>query len=340
MHIAEIIMLIVGAVLFTVSFFMPDKGGSSSKLDKEEEKRQINRLLEDQSGDAIQRINDAAEECVSDNRERMERAMERVSNEKIIAINEYSDTVLEEIKKNHDEVVFLYDMLNNKQSQIKNTAAELSQLTKSAKEAAAMETAAKEAAAKEAAAKGTAAKEATAKAVSAKEATKNGPVNGNASMAGSSFDESKGFGYVSNSENKGFGYVSNAENKGFGYVSMKSNPESGDKIFGYTASKNEENKEIPFETLPVTEISAEDSKVISDTSETNAPKKKTKKEVVKTPVADGSLDLMFASDNNSANNNDRILELHKAGKSNMAIAKELGLGIGEVKLVIDLFEGI
>ena len=40
------------------------------------------------------------------------------------------------------------------------------------------------------------------------------------------------------------------------------------------------------------------------------------------------------------NSNDRILELHKAGKSNMAIAKELGLGIGEVKLVIDLFEGI
>lgn len=42
----------------------------------------------------------------------------------------------------------------------------------------------------------------------------------------------------------------------------------------------------------------------------------------------------------SRNNNERILELHRAGKSNMAIAKELGLGIGEVKLVIDLFEGI
>ena len=41
----------------------------------------------------------------------------------------------------------------------------------------------------------------------------------------------------------------------------------------------------------------------------------------------------------SRNSNDRILELHKEGKSNMAIAKELGLGIGEVKLVIDLFKG-
>ena len=40
------------------------------------------------------------------------------------------------------------------------------------------------------------------------------------------------------------------------------------------------------------------------------------------------------------NNNDRILELHKKGKSNVAIAKELGLGVGEVKLVIDLFKGM
>ena len=40
------------------------------------------------------------------------------------------------------------------------------------------------------------------------------------------------------------------------------------------------------------------------------------------------------------NSNERILGLHKAGKSNMAIARELGLGIGEVKLVIDLYEGL
>ena len=39
----------------------------------------------------------------------------------------------------------------------------------------------------------------------------------------------------------------------------------------------------------------------------------------------------------TGNNNEKILKMHKAGKSNMAIAKELGLGIGEVKLVIDLF---
>ena len=37
------------------------------------------------------------------------------------------------------------------------------------------------------------------------------------------------------------------------------------------------------------------------------------------------------------NNNQKILDLYNEGKSNLEIAKELGLGIGEVRLVIDLF---
>ena len=38
-----------------------------------------------------------------------------------------------------------------------------------------------------------------------------------------------------------------------------------------------------------------------------------------------------------SNNNQMILDLYAKGKSNIEIAKELGLGIGEVRLVIDLF---
>ncbi|MDO5403463.1 MAG: DUF6115 domain-containing protein, partial [Eubacteriales bacterium] len=40
-----------------------------------------------------------------------------------------------------------------------------------------------------------------------------------------------------------------------------------------------------------------------------------------------------------ANNNDNILELYKRGVSNKDIAKQLNLGVGEVKLVIDLYNG-
>ena len=40
------------------------------------------------------------------------------------------------------------------------------------------------------------------------------------------------------------------------------------------------------------------------------------------------------------NKNDKILSLYEAGMSNKDIAKTLGLGVGEVKLVVDLYKGL
>lgn len=44
-------------------------------------------------------------------------------------------------------------------------------------------------------------------------------------------------------------------------------------------------------------------------------------------------------DQDQINHNERILALHQQGLSNVEIARELGLGLGEVKLVIGLFKG-
>ena len=133
MHAAEIIVLIAGAILFTVSFFMSDRSKGIAVLDEEEERKLIKELLDKEVEGARFRIDEAAQEAVSENKDRMERAMDRITNEKMSAVDEYSNTVLDQIHKNHDEVMFLYDMLNNKHTQVKNTAAELNQLTKSAK---------------------------------------------------------------------------------------------------------------------------------------------------------------------------------------------------------------
>ena len=46
-----------------------------------------------------------------------------------------------------------------------------------------------------------------------------------------------------------------------------------------------------------------------------------------------------ASVEDGGNNNERILALSSQGMSQVEIAKELGIGLGEVKLVIDLFRG-
>ena len=295
MHAAEIIVLIAGAILFTVSFFMSDRGNGASGLDEEQERKLIKELLDKEVEGARFRIDEAAMEAVNENKDRMERALDRITNEKMSAVDEYSNTVLDQIHKNHDEVMFLYDMLNNKHAQVKNTAAELNQLTKSAKVAA----------------------ESVATAAPAVQAE------------------------PEQADEKNY-------EKGFGYVSPTKSAHPQDKVFGYTdnAPKVTEEKtanepEAIFEELPAQKVDLEVIEVGQDIKPVAKKKTKAKAEKQeKTPVSDGNVDLMFASDNNTANSNDRILELHKAGKSNMAIAKELGLGIGEVKLVIDLFEGI
>lgn len=62
--------------------------------------------------------------------EKTERSLERLTNEKIMAVNEYSDTVLQEIHKNHEEAMFLYDMLNDKHDNLKNTVSEVNRTVK------------------------------------------------------------------------------------------------------------------------------------------------------------------------------------------------------------------
>ena len=39
---------------------------------------------------------------------------------KIIAVSEYSDQILDKITRNHEEVVFLYNMLTNKEKDLKD----------------------------------------------------------------------------------------------------------------------------------------------------------------------------------------------------------------------------
>ena len=60
--------------------------------------------------------------------------LERLTNEKIMAVNEYSDTVLQEIHKNHEEAMFLYDMLNNKHANIKDTVSKMDKAVKAAED--------------------------------------------------------------------------------------------------------------------------------------------------------------------------------------------------------------
>ena len=140
MEMMEIVLLIAGGIIFILSFFIPDKKNVSGKQDggvgsvvlaEGELKGLISQEI-----DAIRtHVDEVVEEAVTYAMEKTERSLERLSNEKIMAVSEYSDTVLGEIHKNHEEAMFLYDMLNNKHVSLKNTVAEVNRTVKEAEAA-------------------------------------------------------------------------------------------------------------------------------------------------------------------------------------------------------------
>lgn len=122
MEVMEIVLLIVGIALLITGFIMPVKCEPQIKVNKELAKAEIKELVDEEMKEIKQQVDETVEEAVVYAMEKTERSLERISNEKIMAVNEYSDTVLAEIHKNHQEVMFLYDMLNDKHANLKQTA--------------------------------------------------------------------------------------------------------------------------------------------------------------------------------------------------------------------------
>ena len=136
MEVTEIVLLVAGGVIFILSFLIPDRrdrkhGGTITEpIAREEVKTLVGQELEV----VKDHVDDVVEEAVTYAMEKTERSLERLSNEKIMAINEYSDTVMAEIHKNHEEAMFLYDMLNSKHANLKDTVSKVTQTVKAAEE--------------------------------------------------------------------------------------------------------------------------------------------------------------------------------------------------------------
>jgi hypothetical protein len=229
MTLIQIILLIVGAIVFIVSFFLP-----SGKVEEREEdeaveitREQVQALVNKEATGAKERINEIVDETITYAMEKGERAMERVTNEKMLAINEYSDTVLEEIRKNQQEVVFLYDMLNTKHSELIGTVSQVNQTVSEAK-----------------------------------------------------------------------------------HVPLPALAPQAD--MAEELPEKPQTEALAFSPFLPPRVEGDGQRILE------------------------SMNVQLGDD--ESNNNERILEMHKAGKTNMNIAKTLGLGIGEVNLVIDLFE--
>ena len=130
MDILEVILLIVGIVIFIGSFLLPAGRSDAGRIDTDAAKQEIHGLIEEEMKTVRAQVQDKVEETSEDVVEKAERSLERLTNEKIMAVNEYSDTVLQEIHKNHEEAMFLYDMLNNKHANIKDTVSKVDKAVK------------------------------------------------------------------------------------------------------------------------------------------------------------------------------------------------------------------
>lgn len=310
MGVMEVVLIILGVVIFVGSFLIPAGKIRDTEdvnaVTEETIKEMVGREVEE----AKSQITDIVDETITYAMEKTERSMDRLTNEKMMAVNEYSDTVLEEINKNHKEVVFMYDMLNDKHENLRTTVNEAvktaSEVKQTVRDA---EITAKEAE------------------VKAKEVQKN---------------------------------IKEVLVEPVVEQDIVKEDVQQDDFKPITAPRveilhyPEEDVVQPIETETIHTPIFTPEPVAAPVSEVEpSPKKSSKKtraskevkavsamnpEGVALPEIEVTLNA--AGRTGGRNSNERILELHKAGKSNMAIAKELGLGLGEVKLVIDLFEGI
>lgn len=125
----EIILLLVGCVFMIGSFFISEKL-SSSELNKiaELSEDELKKIIEREVNNAGTQMDDVIEQKIEEAGEQAERVMEKESNEQIMQIHEYSETVMESMKKTHDEIMFLYSMLNDKHTEMTSMTGDLQRL--------------------------------------------------------------------------------------------------------------------------------------------------------------------------------------------------------------------
>ena len=113
------VLIAVGLLIVAISFFVSEKvdkrlGATEAskpqakdiwtEKDEKNVSERIEAILAEKSEEAVVRADDQ---------------LSQISNEKIMAVSEFSDQLLEKMEQNHSEVIFLYNMLGEKEEEIK-----------------------------------------------------------------------------------------------------------------------------------------------------------------------------------------------------------------------------
>ena len=314
----EIALLITGVIIFVISFLMPDVPMKKSERELAAEKEEARRIVEQEVDTMRLRVGEATSETVGYAVDKAERSLEKVSNEKIMAVGEYAGTVLEEINKNHQEVMFLYDMLKDKQTDLTNTireadaaASKIESISHSARDAS----------------------ETLLRGMSVASVSQKGLTNEQKSVFDIEIPDAEPVVFAS--EGPASASVSKEEGgKSRGRALTQSKIEA--QLLGIDKPENAIAKAI---TADAPESFKE--KVVYDILSGGAYREGALVNV-DAPAAGATtaadFESMRADTEAPANNNDKILAMADQGFDTVQIAKTLGLGVGEVKLVLDLFK--
>lgn len=121
MSTVVVVLIILGIIFIFASFAV------TSKLEKNDEDEEtvikLPKKLSDEQKEKIDKlINEYMDEHVDGKLSDIDAKLSEIVNQKTLALGDYAVTVNEEIERNHNEVMFLYSMLSDKQKEIMTTA--------------------------------------------------------------------------------------------------------------------------------------------------------------------------------------------------------------------------
>jgi hypothetical protein len=127
-----IILILIGSGILIFSCFLVDKSNQDSEIYSNLVNQKELTIAEIE--DIKKKVETIVSEITENSIEKAEDKLSQLSNEKIIAVNEFSNQVIEKISQNHEEVIFLYNMLNEKEVDLKEILKNIDNVKKQVKE--------------------------------------------------------------------------------------------------------------------------------------------------------------------------------------------------------------
>ena len=318
----EITLILVGIVFLIGSFMVKDKL-SKNDLDKiaDMSAEELKVITEKEIKNAESAIDGMLDEHIASKTDETKRNLEKETNSKIMAINEYSDTVLDSINKSHNEIMFLYSMLNDKHEELTRLSGNIEKITAQAKKTFESVEASK-------------INNLSNKTVlNAKPVVNAAPVSNRQAVT-----ESRGIAssdIVTGTKNTASVKTQNvsAQNMMSQHAAAQ-NIVSQNTVVRNTAVPNTVVPNMAAQNAVVQNVAVSNMTAQNMTAQNMTASNTTmqSRNLSDTDVQSGRV-----YDISEINHNPQILRLYKSGKNIVEIAKELGLGKGEVKLVIDLY---